>query len=230
MKNTESAVVARRLQLSTRQGPVFGPISFEAAVGAVTAVLGASGTGKTALLLTLAGRMRPSSGSASVLGLDIVHDAAKVRRVAGLGLIPGVNDLEQALTAEQHVLEQRLILGRSRRGDDDVLARTGLADARLVRARDLCAEQRVRLGLALALVGRPRLIVADDLDRDLTSEQVVCVGALLRDIAADGVTVLGSCLDAASATFADAVIFSAAPVKFAETTETGSEVLADAFA
>jgi len=227
MKNTEWAVAARRLQLSTRQGPVFGPVTFDAAPGSVTVILGASGTGKTALLLTMAGRMRPSSGSASVLGLDVVRDAAKVRRIAGLGLIPGVNDLEEALTAEQHVLEQRLILGRSRRGDDDVLARTGLNETRLVRARDLCAEQRVQLGLALALVGRPRLLVADDLDRDLTSEQVMRIGALLRDIASGGVTVLGACLDADSAGFADATVF-AAPS--AAATVNKSEVLADALA
>jgi ABC-type multidrug transport system ATPase subunit len=227
MKNTESAVVARRLQLSTRRGPVFGPVSFEAAPGSVTAVLGASGTGKTALLLTLSGRMRPSSGSASVYGLDIARDASRVRRISGLGLIPGVNDLEEALTAEQHVLEQRLILGRSRRTNGDVLARTGLAEARSLKARDMCSEQRVRLGVALALVGNPKLIVADDLDRDLTAEQVERVGVLLRELAADGITILASCLDGDSARFADALILSAPLEEAAEATQ---EVLADAFA
>jgi ABC-type multidrug transport system ATPase subunit len=227
MKSTEPAIVASGLELSTRRGPVFGPVTFEAAPGSVTAVLGASGTGKTALLLTLGGRMRPSSGSARVFGFDVARDSPRVRRIAGLGLIAGVNELDEALTAEQHVTEQRLILGRSRRTDRDVLARTGLADTRSLKVRDLSSEQRVRLGIALALVGDPRLVVADDLDRDLTAEQVESVGRLLRDIASDGVTVLTSCLDGDSARVADALLLSA-PFEASAGAEGG--VLADAFA
>jgi ABC-2 type transport system ATP-binding protein len=207
MRSEQAAIVARSLELHTRQGRVFGPVSFEAPAASVTALLGASGSGKTALLLALTGRMRASRGSGSVCGFDIGREATKVRRVASLGLISGVNDLESGLTVQQHVAEQRLIIGRARRTDPDVLAAAGLDIAGRVRARELDAEQRVRLGLALALVGQPRIVALDDLDRDLTTEQVVAVGRTLRSLADDGLAVLVACLDERSAGFADATVW-----------------------
>ena len=245
MRDNEAAVAARSLELHTRQGRVFGPVALEAGAGSITAVLGASGSGKTALLLALTGRMRPSHGSARICGLDVTRDAAKVRRITGLGLISGVNDLEPGLTVEQHVAEQRLIVGRSRRTSRDVLALVGLSGAGAIRARDLSAEQRVRLGLALALVGEPRVVVVDDLDRDLTAEQAASVGRTLRALADDGLTVLVACLDENSASFADAAMWATAPLSPFEdedtetepdtraqtdTTADTEEVVADAFA
>ena len=232
MRSPESGIVARSLELHTRQGRVFGPVSFEAHPGTIAAVLGASGNGKTALLLSLAGRMRTSRGSISVCGLDTKRDAAKVRAAVGLGLIAGVNDLEPGLTAAQHVAEQRLIVGRARRTSQDVLAAVGLSAAASLRARDLAAEQRIRLGIALALVGRPRVLVVDDLDRDLTGEQVASVALTLRSLANGGVTVLVACLDPTSAAFADTTVWATAQLAELEDekADSESEEVARAFA
>ena len=212
MRTPEAAIVTRSLELHTRQGRVFGPVSLTAQPGSITAVLGASGSGKTALLLALSGRMRASRGTASVCGIDPKREASKIRKVVGLGLVAGVNDLEPGLTALQHVAEQRLIVGRARRTSRDVLALVGLGSAASLRCRELTAEQRVRLGLALALVAEPRVVVIDDLDRDLTSEQVVSVGRTLRSLADDGLTVLVACLDKHSAAFADSTVWATPPL------------------
>jgi ABC-type multidrug transport system ATPase subunit len=228
MRSQEAALVARGLELHTRQGRVFGPISFEAQAGSVTAVLGSSGSGKTSLLLALTARMRATRGSASVCGLDVARDAAKVRQVASLGLIAGVNDLEPGLTVLQHVAEQRLIVGRARRSEADVLDAVGLHGDGQIRARNLSAEQRLRLGLALALVGQPRVVVIDDLDRDLTAEQVASVGRTLRSLADDGLTLLVACLDQSSAGFADSTVWATAQLAEFENVDTIAEEAARA--
>jgi ABC-type multidrug transport system ATPase subunit len=174
--------------------------------------------------------MRASRGSASVCGLDVARDAAKVRRVASLGLIAGVNDLEPGLTVLQHVAEQRLIVGRARCTDRDVLEAVGLLGDGRIRARNLSAEQRVRLGLALALVGQPRIVVVDDLDRDLTAEQVAAVGRTLRSLADDGLTLVVACLDQSSAGFADSTVWATSQLADFETAEAIAEEAAHALA
>jgi len=225
MDMDQTAIVARGLELRTPRGRVFGPVSFEVPAGSVTAVLGPSGSGKTALLLALTGRMRASRGSASVCGLDIARQAAKVRKLAGLGLVAGVNDLEPGLTVRQHVSEQRAAVGRARRTERDVLVMTGLGRAGRLRARELDAEQRVRLGIALALVAQPRVLAVDDLYRDLTAEQIASVGVTLRSLAGDGLTVLVTCLDACSAEFADSTAWTAAPRTDPEVNPDAEEVV-----
>jgi len=230
METQEAAIVARGLEVHSSRGRVFGPVSFEVEAGTVVAVLGASGSGKTALLLALTARMRASRGSASVHGLDLARNASRVRKLTGLGLVAGVNDFEPGLTVRQHVSEQRSIVGRARRTERDVLVMAGMKRAGQLRARDLTAEQRVRLGLALALVGSPQIVAVDDLDRDLTAEQIASVGATLRSLASEGLTFLVACLDAGSAGFADSVVWATEPADTLEEVCARNGEVARAFA
>jgi len=200
------AIAVSDLGLVTRQGPVFSHLTFSADRDRVTALLGSTGSGKTALLLTLAGRMRATEGSGSVCGLDLKRDAARVRRTVGLGLVNGVNDLDEPLTAGQHAREVMLFRGARRDTPQSVLARVGLAEDERTPVRDLDVEQRERLGIALGLVGGSEVLVVDDVDHDLDVPQQERVMALLRAIAADGVTVLVACIDERTARLADAFV------------------------
>jgi len=207
MSDTAIAIHAARVRLSSDGRAVYPAVTFEAPAGSVVAVLGASGTGKTSLLLTLAGRMRGWSGTLSVFGLDAATQGARVRGLVGLGLMGGVNDLAEALTAAQHVAEQRVFVPRAKRSRHaDVLARVGLEAAAGLPVKQLDAEQRMRLGIALALVRDVRAIVVDDLDRDLNREERGRVLALLRALSSDGLTVVFACVDDDAAGNADLVV------------------------
>jgi ABC-2 type transport system ATP-binding protein len=208
MDTQEPVVVANALALATPYGPVFGPLTFEMPEKSIVALCGPSGSGATAALLCLSGRMRPTAGRARVCGLDVRTKASRVRSLTGLGIVRGVNDLDEALTCEDHVAERRLFTPSP---PDDVLARVGLSHFARRRVRSLSAEQRMRLGIALALVGSPHLIAIDDLDRELTAEQAARVSELLREVADDGVAALVACLDPASAAFADTIVALAEP-------------------
>jgi ABC-type multidrug transport system ATPase subunit len=169
--------------------------------------LGASGTGKTSLLLTIAGRMRGWHGSVTVEDIDAARHSARVRSLVGMGVMPGVNDLAEALTPAQHVTEAHVFVPRAKRsGYRDVLAEVGLDAAANMQVKRLDAEQRIRLGIALAIVRDVRVIVVDDLDRDLNQEERTRVLALLRQLADGGLTVLFACIDEATAKHADIVV------------------------
>jgi len=207
MSDREIAVRAERVRLSSGDRRVYPATTFEIAAGTVAAFLGASGTGKTSLLLTIAGRMRGWHGSVAVDGIDVACHGARVRGLVGMGVMPGVNDLAEALTPAQHVTEAHVFVPRSKRsGYRDVLAEVGLDGAANIQVKRLDAEQRIRLGIGLAIVRDVRVIVVDDLDRDLNQEERTRVLALLHELADDGLTVLFACIDEATAAQADTVI------------------------
>ncbi|MEW2073277.1 ATP-binding cassette domain-containing protein [Streptomyces sp. NPDC013433] len=216
------AVTARGFGLKGPRGWAFRGVSVDAEPGSLIAVEGPSGSGRTCLLLALTGRMRPTEGLAAVGGLELPKRMSAVRRRSALAHVAGVTDLDPALTVGEHLREQALLqrrfggsLPRPRpwprpRGErtreerervDDALAVAGLDLAALPKAartavRDLERVEALRLSLALALLGRPRLLGVDDTDLKLPPAGRAEVWALLRSVAGTGTTVLAVCSEA----------------------------------
>ena len=202
-----AAVRAEGLGLRGPRGWVYRGVALEAEPGSLVVVDGAAGSGRTSLLLTLSGRMKPTEGLVEVAGLTLPQQAAAVRRIAALGPVPGVNDLEGALTVAEHLRERRLLHGswRHRRAQRDAprrsveqaLALAGLAveelpDGLRTPVRTLGPLQALRLSTALALLGRPRLLCVDDADDRLPAAERAAAWAMLRGIADEGTTVLAA--------------------------------------
>lgn len=213
-------VRARGLGLDGPRGPVFDGVDVTASAGSLVVVSGPAGTGRTSLLLTLAGRMRPSRGEAEVAGHPLPRGAGAVRREVTLGTVTGVNDLDAALTVEEHVLERLALtspwwrlLTPSAGQVPGVLAAVDDADHpaldRDAVVRDLEPYDRFRLGVALALADRrrrhPRVLVTDDVDDLRDPAAVPAAWHLLAALAGSGaehvpggLTVLASCSDLSS--------------------------------
>lgn len=104
------AIETDRLTLSAGGSPVFRDVTVSVPRGAILVIKGPAGSGKTALALTLSGRMKPTAGSARIFGVDITRRPSKVRALTSLGETPGVNDLDSDLTVEQHVAERLIML------------------------------------------------------------------------------------------------------------------------
>ncbi|MBZ6471996.1 ATP-binding cassette domain-containing protein [Streptomyces griseocarneus] len=212
-----AAITAEDFGVKGPRGWAFRAVDVSAEPGSLVAVTGPSGSGRTCLLLALTGRMRPSSGTATVAGLPLPRKMSAVRGLSALAHVPGVTELDPALTVAEHLRERALLLrrfggpllGPLRRGaraeagrahGEAALAAAGLDVPALPRGaatavRDLGRVEALRLSLALAIAGRPRLIAVDDADLKLSSAEREEVWALLRSLAAAGPTVLAVCAE-----------------------------------
>ncbi|MFF5972560.1 ATP-binding cassette domain-containing protein [Streptomyces sp. NPDC012769] len=214
-----AAVVAEGFGLKGPRGWAFRGVDLEAAPGTLVAIEGPSGSGRTCLLLALAGRMKAHEGHAEVAGLRLPRKMAAVRRISALGPVPGVSDLDPALTVAEHLRERALLQRRfdgslkallrppseraaaARARIDEALTAAGLDVDALPKGertavRDLERLEALRLSLALALIGRPRLLALDDADLKLSDADRAEAWALLRSVAAAGTTVLAVCSEA----------------------------------
>lgn len=156
-------------------------------VGEVVGLLGRNGAGKTTTVEIAAGLRRPDRGTVSVLGLDPHGDRAALRQVLGVQL------QESQLHGSLRVGElARLFRSFYRNGcnPDALLERLGLAEHRRTIFDNLSGGQQQRLSIALALVGRPRVVILDELTTGLDPEARREVWTLVEDLRQEGVTVL----------------------------------------
>ena len=105
-----SQVSLRDWGLSGKQGEVFSGIDLDVPRGSVVIIQGAAGSGKTALLLSIAGRMRVTSGEGHVGEHNIREQSRRVREQVSVGHIAGLTDLENDFTLAQHIAERLIML------------------------------------------------------------------------------------------------------------------------
>ena len=171
------AATARGLTLTGRRGPVFGPLDLEVPEGALAVVRGPQGSGRTSLLLTIAGRMVPDDSSELVvLGHALPAERPALQREAALAGFAGIDDLDDSVTVAQHVRERLAWLSpwyrRMRRPDQsvvDTLLAPVFGDLPVPAAQTvvwhLDEVEALLLRIALAMAQEPRLLVVDDLDQ-----------------------------------------------------------------
>ncbi|MDF3288587.1 ATP-binding cassette domain-containing protein [Streptomyces silvisoli] len=246
-----AAVSANGFGLKGPRGWVFRNVTFDAPSGSLVAIEGPSGTGRTCLLLALTGRMRGTEGHAEVAGHRLPKALTAVRRISALGPVDGVAELDPALTVGEHLRERALLqrrfdgslrallrprrerAARDRARAEQALAAAGLDLETLPKGprtyvRDLERLEALRLGIALALIGRPRVLAVDDADHKLSAEDRAAAWTTLGAIADAGTTVLAVCTEAPE----DAITVrpaDAGTTTSDETTETEEEA-ADAYA
>ena len=167
---------------------VLRDVSLEAPAGAVTAVVGPAGSGKTSLLHVLAGLDRPTAGTVvldgrPLRGLDDIELTRLRRDRIGL-LLPAASVLP-TITVRENVALPLLIARRPPAPEavDALLERVGLGEQRDYRPGQLTAAERQRAALARALVGGPTVLLADEPAGDLEPEQGAHLLMLLREIA-----------------------------------------------
>jgi putative ABC transport system ATP-binding protein len=175
---------------------VLRDVSLEAPAGALTAVVGPTGSGKTSLLHLLAGLDRPTAGTVTLdgrplRGLDDLELTRLRRERIGL-LLPAASVLP-TITVRENVALPLLIARRAPEPEaiDALLERVGLTERRDERPGQLTADERQRAALARALAGGPSVLLADEPAGDLEPEEGAELLMLLRDVAhEDGIAVV----------------------------------------
>lgn len=169
-------------------------VTFTAAAGRVTGLVGPNGSGKTTLMLMLASLLRPDDGELRIGGIDPVADPAGVRRVLGwmpdsLGAWPSLTARE-VLVATAQLYDLSRDAARSRA--DELLELVDLTALAAAPARVLSRGQKQRLALARALVHDPRVLLLDEPASGLDPQARIALRVLLRRLAAEGRTILMS--------------------------------------
>jgi len=164
-------------------------IDLDVAQGQIHGLVGPNGAGKTTLLGLLLGLAVADDGHLEILGTPVGRALAAPDGVAGFVDGPG---LYPSLTARQNLAALAGLRSRDARtaGIDDVLDQVGLTDVADDRVRGFSLGMRQRLGLAAALLTKPRLLVLDEPSNGLDPVGKKHVHGVLNRLAADGTTVV----------------------------------------
>lgn len=164
-------------------------VSFEIQRGEVVGYLGPNGSGKTTTLRMLMGLLQPSTGRASVLGLDVARQAEQIR--ARVGYMSQKFALYQELTARENLAFYGGLYGvRSTAELDRVIDRLDLRAAESLPVHDLPGGWRQRLALGVAIIHHPELLFLDEPSSGVDPVARRSFWDLIYALAAEGVTVL----------------------------------------
>jgi ABC-2 type transport system ATP-binding protein len=186
------AIDARALSKSFGERPAVEGLTFDVQEGEVFGLLGPNGAGKTTTVRMLTGLLQPSSGEATVLGLDVRTGGERLRRAVGLLTEqPGLYD---RLTAEENLrffiklneLDERAAWARAVR----YLERFGLGGREHEPAGSYSKGMRQKLAIVRAIVHEPKVIFLDEPTSGLDPEAARTVRDAVAELASEGRTII----------------------------------------
>lgn len=143
-----------------KQQKAVNNVSIHVKQGAIFGLIGKNGAGKTTLMRMITGLSTPTSGSFSLFGQDASRTGAAMNRVGALVETPGIY---ADMTAYGNLHAKCLALGvRDKNAEQTLLQTVGLADTGKKPAGKFSLGMKQRLGIALALVGDPDLVILDE--------------------------------------------------------------------
>jgi ABC-2 type transport system ATP-binding protein len=189
---TRDAVSVHGLHKAYRKTVVLDGIDLRIGEGEVFALLGPNGAGKTTTVKILSTLIPADAGTASVMGHDVRREAGAVRAVIGVtGQFSAVDNL---LTGAENLLLigrlLRLPAAERRARSARLLERFDLVEAAKRTPATYSGGMTRRLDIAMTLMGRPRLIFLDEPTTGLDPRSRHTMWQLIRDLAAEGVTIL----------------------------------------
>jgi ABC-2 type transport system ATP-binding protein len=166
------------LDLTVKQGEFFG-------------LLGPNGAGKSTLINILAGLSRPSAGSASIMGHDVVNDYQAAR--LALGVVPQELVFDPFFNVREMLRFQAGYFGRGKENDvwvDEIIESLGLADKAHTNMRKLSGGMKRRALIAQALAHKPPVIVLDEPTAGVDVELRQLMWAFIRKLNNEGHTII----------------------------------------
>jgi branched-chain amino acid transport system ATP-binding protein len=169
-------------------------ISLDIAQGELVTLIGSNGAGKTTTLKALAGLLHPTAGKLHYCGESLLHVAAHKRVVNGIALVPEGRGIFARLTVEEN-----LLMGAYTRSDKAEIAADlvrmyalfpRLAERRAQLAGTLSGGEQQMVAMARALMSHPALLMLDEPSMGLAPLMVEKIFETIRDISAQGVTIL----------------------------------------
>jgi ABC-2 type transport system ATP-binding protein len=160
----------------------------------IVGLLGSNGAGKSTTMNILCGCLNQTEGSVSVGGIDMRKEPEAAKRL--IGFLPQNPPLYMDLTVDEYLIYcanlRKMDKTALRPALEDAKERCGIAhfSSRLI--RNLSGGYRQRVGIAQAIIHRPRLVVLDEPTNGLDPNQIIEVRALIKEIAVDRAVIFSS--------------------------------------
>lgn len=185
-----SAIRVRGLEKSYKKVSVLRGVDFDVAPGTIFALLGSNGAGKTTVVKILSTLLKADAGSARVHGFDVAGQAAQVR--ASVSLTGQFAAVDEILTGRENLTLVARLRHQADPGGiaDALLTRFGLTEAATRKVATYSGGMRRRLDIAMSLIGDPPLIFLDEPTTGLDPQARLEVWDAVRELAAQGTTVL----------------------------------------
>jgi ABC-2 type transport system ATP-binding protein len=199
----ETAAKITDLSVTVDRVGILHDISASLPAGKVIGLLGPSGAGKTTLIRTILGLQKPSSGNVEVLGMP-----AGVKKLKSqIGYISQSPSIYADLSVIENLHYFADLLGVERTETERVLQEVELQDQRDQLVSSLSGGQQARVSLAVALLGKPRLLLLDEPTVGLDPVLRQKLWRQFHDLAASGVTILISSHSMDEADKCDEILF-----------------------
>lgn len=169
-------------------------VSLKLEKGKLTTLVGSNGVGKSTLLRTVMGLIRPWQGSITFQGRDFTHQSAHARAQAGLVLVPEGRQLFSDMTVAEN-LEMGAFPGRSRASFQENLDRVfalfpRLAERRFQKAGSLSGGEQQMVAVARGLMAQPEVLLIDELSLGLSPLLALTLFESLIKLKSQGLTML----------------------------------------
>ena len=169
-------------------------VSFEAADGRITGLLGHNGAGKSTTLRILSTVLRADAGRAVVDGHDCGSDSLRVRQ--SLGVLPHSSGLYVQLTGRENIEYYARLHGMKgtalKTACDAMIERLGIGPVAARRAKGYSQGERLKVALARALIHKPRTVILDEPTNGLDVNAVRMLREIIRELRSAGCCVLFS--------------------------------------
>ena len=192
MTADDPAISVRGLAKSFGDVKALAGIDLDVTRGTVLGLLGPNGAGKTTFVRVLTTLLRADGGTASVLGLDVVEDAAELRQQ--IGLAGQYAAVDENLTGLENLVMVGRLYGMSRRRarvrGEELLVSFDLEDAAKRPVKTYSGGMRRRLDLAAALVAKPPVLFLDEPTTGLDPRSRLTMWEVIEGLVSEGTTVL----------------------------------------
>ena len=183
-------------EMQTKDATVYAvrDVSFTCAPGRIFSLLGPNGAGKTTTLRMIATLLRPTDGSISVSGYDVVEKSPDVRR--RIGFLTGSTNLYERLTPAEVVKYFADLHGMDdatfKRRKDALFTSLGIHDFSTKRIGQLSTGMKQKVSIARTMIHDPEVVIFDEPTSGLDVISAAAIIDLIRDCAAQGKTVIFS--------------------------------------
>ncbi|MFP3984772.1 MAG: ATP-binding cassette domain-containing protein [Candidatus Bathyarchaeia archaeon] len=191
MCNMDIAVAVNNLTKRYGDMVAVDSISFDVRRGEVFGFLGPNGAGKTTTLRLLTGQTKPTSGSATVGGYNIVHEPIKAKEQ--IGVVPEVVSLYDEMSAWDNLIFTAQLYGVSRneraKRAKELLELFGLYARRSDHVGNFSRGMKRRLAIAASLIHKPAILFLDEPTTGLDVQSMRIIRNLIKELNANGTTI-----------------------------------------